>query len=155
MLPESGYLFNSGYIHAIAHSSDTTDRELHAMLAYLNSFTGDWWARRIVDRHVTAPVISNLPIPDWDTDQIEEVGKLGEELTARNEIDTLPGGRSVSRQPDVKEEDEATIRAKIEKLVADGFGLEKEQLETILEDFSDKACPSNQADEIRSQFEDE
>jgi len=97
MLPESGYLFNSGYIHAIAHSSDTTDRELHAMLAYLNSFTGDWWARRIVDRHVTAPVISNLPIPDWDTDQIEEAGKLGEELTARNDIDTLPGGRTVSR----------------------------------------------------------
>jgi hypothetical protein len=148
MLPESGFIYCSGYVHAVAHESSTPTKDLFALLGYLNSFTCDWWVRRIVDRHVTAPSINNLPIPDWDEDQRERAADLAAELTRRGGIETLPGGRTVPQDTGCGELDRDEIRARIESVVTDGFGIRSSEMETILQDFSDKACPSELEERI-------
>ncbi|WP_276247552.1 hypothetical protein [Haladaptatus sp. YSMS36] len=154
MLPESGYLYNAGYVHAVDHEKGTSPEKLFALLAYMNSFTCDWWCRRIVDRHVTAPVINNLPIPKWDDDQIADAAEIAAELTRRGGVKTIPGGHDVDQYAGRKDDDEIELRARIEHLVADGFNLDSTHLETVLNDFSDKACPKALSDAIGEEMED-
>jgi hypothetical protein len=154
MLPESGFVYCKGYVHAVAHESGTTTDELLALLAYFNSFTCDWWARRIVDRHVTSPSINNLPIPEWDDNQISEAADLAAELTRRGGTEILPGGRSVPVDTGHQETDRDEIVARIEQLVAEGFEVGDGEIETILNDFSNKACSGSLRTRIKELVED-
>jgi hypothetical protein len=147
-LPESGYLYSTGYVHGIEHNEQTDRNDSLALLGYLNSFTCDWWARRIVDRHVTAPVINNLPIPDWDSDQLEHVADIAAELTRRGGIETLPGGHQIESSDELVRESQSELIADIEVSVADGFDLSRTDLEVVLGDFSEKACPAELRGEI-------
>jgi hypothetical protein len=140
MLPEAEFLYCKGYVHAVDHKSETTTEELFALLAYFNSFTCDWWTRRIVDRHVTSPAINNLPIPEWNDEQIERAANLAAELTLRGGLESLPGGRSVLRNTGYDTTDRNEIRAQIESLVAKGYDLKPEEMATVLDDFSTKAA---------------
>jgi len=142
-LPESGYIFNSGYIHAVKHESGTSKEELLALVGYMNSFTGDWWVRRIVDRHVTAPSISNLPIPNWEEDEISEVASLVEEITVRDGIEVMAGGRRLESQEMYNDYPKEKLLTQIEEVVARGFGITDTEMKTILGDFSDKACDNS------------
>ena len=135
MLPEQGFIYCKGYIHAIDHDGEATSEELLALLAYLNSFTCDWWLRRIVDRHMNSPMTNNLPIPDWDDSQISRAADLAAELTRRGGI--------------YSSVDEDEIRAKIESLVTKGFELKRDELDTVLRDFTKKACSDDLRDRIR------
>jgi hypothetical protein len=154
MLPESGFVYCKGYVHAVAHESGTTAEELLALLAYFNSFTCDWWARRIVDRHVTSPSINNLPIPNWKDSQITHAADLAAELTHRGGTETLPGGRQVPEETEWKDADRDEIRAQIESIVAEGFELRRNELDTILSDFTTKACSDSLRERIRELVED-
>ena len=148
MLPASGYLYCAGYVHAVAHEPGISVRHLLALLGYLNSFTCDWWARRIVDRHVTAPAINNLPIPDWDGDQLEHVADIAAELTRRGGIETLPGDHRIQSRDELLGQSHSELVADIEVSVADGFDLSQADLEVVLGDFSEKACPAELRGEI-------
>lgn len=149
VLPESEFVYCAGYVHAVDHDSETSTEDLLALLGYFNSFTGGWWARRIVDRHVTAPVINNIPIPEWDEDQIQQVANLAGELTKRNGINTLPGGNPVPTGRDTDELEEMEIIARIEALVAKGYDIEREELDTVLSDFTTKAASNDLRDRIQ------
>jgi len=148
VLPASGYVYCAGYVHAVAHEPGTSVRQLLAFLGYFNSFTCGWWARRIVDRHVTAPVINNLPIPDWDGNQINDVAKIAAELTRRGGIEMLPGGYQIESSDELLGQRHSELVADIEVSVADGFDLSKADLEVVLGDFSEKACPADMRREI-------
>ena len=152
MLPASGYVYCAGYVHAVAHNPGTSVRHLLALLGYLNSFTGDWWARRIVDRHVTAPVINNIPIPDWDSDQIDRVADIAAELSRRGGIGTLPGGHQIQSSDEHLGQSHHELIADIEVSVADGFDLSRADLEVVLDDFSEKACSAEFRVEILSRM---
>ena len=153
MLPESGFVYCKGYIHAVNHESGTSPKELLALLAYLNSFTCDWWFRRIVDRHVNAPMINNLPIPDWGDEEISQAADFAAELTRRGGTEMLPGGRPVPTNTNLEEVDRDEIRARIESLVAKGFDIERDEMNTILRDFSDKAASDSLRSRIRELVE--
>jgi len=148
ILPETGYIYNSGYIHAIEHKEGTDQEQLFALLAYLNSFIGDWWARRFADRHVTAPIINNLPIPEWNEEQIKQASKLAIEMTSREGIEVAAGNRQIESVEELTDDTEVDIRAKIEGLVADGFNLQRDHVDTLLDDFSEDGCPSDMRDKI-------
>ena len=148
MLPASGYVYCAGYVHAVAHEPGTSLRHLLALLGYLNSFTCDWWARRIVDRHVTAPAINNLPIPDWGQGQIEHVADIVAELNRRGGIEMLPGGHSMVSNEELHGASHSELVADIEVVVADGFGLSRADLDGVLDDFSEKACPADMRHKI-------
>jgi hypothetical protein len=148
MLPESGFIYCKGYVHAVDHEPETTVREQLALLSYLNSFTCDWWLRRIVDRHVNAPMTNNLPLPDWTDDGITEAAMAAAELTRRGGIETLPGGRDVPSDTGFEDDSESEIRRRIEALTASGFGLGRREIETVLSDFTEEACSDALREEI-------
>lgn len=149
VLPESDFVYCAGYVHGVDHDADASREDLLALLGYFNSFTCGWWARRIVDRHVTAPVINNLPIPEWDSEEIQQVAELAGELTRRNGIETLPGGQTVPTSDSAESLDNDEIRARIESLVAKGYDLEREELDTVLSDFSMKAASQGLRERIQ------
>lgn len=142
-LPESGFLYSTGYIHAIEHRENTTWKKQLALLGFLNSLTADWWTRRIVDRHMTAPVINNIPLPDWSSKEIDEVARLSAELSRREDVQTLPGGVEIEVDTQHEDLDTSEIRAGIESIVLNGFELGSKGISTILNDFNSKACPNS------------
>jgi hypothetical protein len=102
---------------------------------------------------VTSPAINNLPIPEWNGEQISRAANLAAELTRRGGIDTLPGGRTVPSDTGYDDADRDEIIAQIESVVAKGFELKREELDTVLRDFSKKACSDDLRDRIRTLVE--
>jgi len=135
-LPDQGYLFSKGYVSGVV-TPDSTERDLMALLALMNSWTCDWWVRRFVDRHVTKQIIENIPLPDWDESTRDRVAGLASYLLEAVEV--LPGGRPVPAKASADSRTDAVVA--IEMLVLEGFGLDQHDLETILYGFSDNGCP--------------
>jgi hypothetical protein len=148
-LPERGYIHNKGYVHAVRHTQDATDEHLLALLGYINSYVCDWWARRFVDRHITAPVLNNLPLPDWTAEVIGEVAGATSALLARRGSDRLAGGRVV--QDSIPDRSDTELLALITARAAQGFGLTHPAVAAMLEDFSESeaACSEAQREAIR------
>ncbi len=131
-LPTNGLLPNTGYVHTVNTSESSMVQDL-ALLGYLNSLTCDWWTRRFVDRHVSAPVLNGIPLPAWSDETIAEVAGIVARLLSndesfRVEFSTSPYGSDTER---------ASAILVVEKAVADGFDLSREDIRTMLEDFSD------------------
>ncbi len=139
-LPEEGYVHNKGYVHAVRHASGTTTDALLALLGYLNTFTCDWWVRRFVDRHITAPVANNLRLPDWGSAETAEAAALAAALLASHGAQRLAGGITVTAVGSGSDTDRIV---RLEVLAARGFGLDRDDVALILDDFSDRpaACP--------------
>ncbi|MFC8307711.1 hypothetical protein ACFUMJ_31140 [Streptomyces olivaceus] len=139
-LPEVGILHNKGYIHAVMHDTagGANETKRLALLGLLNTITVDWWARRFVDRHVTAPVINQIPLPGWTNDQIERAASITASLLARSGYDRLAGGIAVT---DTRSDDTTTLLAELERLALDGYGLGQEALELISADFNSTGLP--------------
>jgi methylase of polypeptide subunit release factors len=135
-LPDQGYLFSKGYVSGVV-TADSTERDVMALLALMNSWTCDWWVRRFVDRHVTKQIIENIPLPNWDESAREHVAGLASYLL--EDIDMLPGGRPVPTKVACNSKTDALVE--IEMTVLDGYGLDGSDLTTILYNFSDKGCP--------------
>jgi len=108
----------------LRHTSGTTTRALLALLGFLNTFTCDWWVRRFVDRHVTAPVVNTAT------------------LLRESRQSTLAGSR---RLPKAAAMAHIEARVKLEVLAAQGFDLGPGDMATMLSDFSDgaAACPAS------------
>lgn len=143
-LPDKGYLHNKGYIHAVAHAPGTSPTALLALLGLLNTNTEDWWARRFVDRHVTAPVINNLPLPDLTPDDIEAVAGRTAVLLRNAGYIRLAGGIDVvdiaNGSPFAGDSSEHLL-AGSEAAVARGYGLRPDDLEIVRRDFSPQGFP--------------
>jgi len=139
-LPQDGFVHSKGYVHAIKHSAAASTDDLLALLGFLNTFTCDWWIRRFVDRHVTAPVVNNVRLPDWSAAQITRAATLAAVLLRDHGQTTLAAGRAL---PAPNGEQPWAARIELEVLAANGFGVSAQQMQTLLSDFSDgpAACP--------------
>lgn len=140
-LPEHGFLYSKGYVHGLRLNEASAD-VLMALLGYLNSFIADWWVRRFTDRHVTLPVLSQLPLPNWDGSAQQSVAAAASALTVRGGVESIAGGFEVSERPDLSDLADLELRARIEALVVRGFGLTLNLWRSAMEDFSNDACPS-------------
>ena len=138
LLPSHGYLPSTGYVHGLLQAQSTDLDSLAGLLAYLNSFICDWWARRVTDRHVTAPVINNLPLPNWDREEVEAAAKIARTLTVCGGTTQIVGNVTISAEIEGGNE---VLLADLERLVAIGFGLNKEDVAEMLKDFSARGCP--------------
>lgn len=146
-LPDAGWLPNNGSVHTIAVLTSASPQTILALLGLLNSVSLDWWARRFVDRHVTAPVVNNLPIPAWDEERVERVAALVAELLRRSGHSKLAGGVDLSKftfrdAVDV-EISTAGLRAEVDAIVAIGYGLDADDIGVVAEDFSEKGLPGD------------
>ena len=140
-LSERGTLHNKGYVHGIRHEPGTDPEQLLAFLCFLNTYTCDWWARRFVDRHVTAPVINNLRLPEWDRSVVSEAADIAAARLSAHGSVRLAGGIAVESGPGLRglTTDELTVRAEL--LALHGFGLTGDQVGVVLDDFSDRGLP--------------
>jgi hypothetical protein len=141
-LPVAGWIHNTGYVHAVRHSAESSPDKLLALLAFMNTYTCDWWVRRFVDRHVSAPVINRLPLPDWSAHQIKTASNIASDMLLRRGSEQLAGSILLDRSSATSRADDEVL-AELESLALVGFGLHREHLEVILEDFSDRGCPAN------------
>ncbi|WP_234821618.1 Eco57I restriction-modification methylase domain-containing protein [Mycolicibacter virginiensis] len=141
-LPAEGYLHNKGYIHAVAHAPGTSETVLLALLGLINTNIEDWWARRFVDRHVTAPVVNNLPLPDLAVGDIEALAARTAVLLRNAGYTMLAGGIDVveiADNPPFATQSYEQLRAGSEAIVARGYGLQPDDLAIIRRDFTDRA----------------
>ncbi|MFD9778349.1 Eco57I restriction-modification methylase domain-containing protein [[Kitasatospora] papulosa] len=141
-LPEAGILHNKGYVHAVMHDPTGTANETErlALLGLLNTVAVDWWARRFVDRHITAPIINQIPLPDWTDEHIQTAATITSSLLARRGYDRLAGGITVG---DASADDDTTLLARLEHLALDGYGLDRAALELIAADFNETGLPTS------------
>jgi hypothetical protein len=142
VLPEEGYLYSKGYVHGV-RAEDASPTSLLALLGLFNSFICDWWVRRFTDRHMTLPVLTNIPLPDWTEDVQFQVAGIVSCLLMRGGITRLPGGHKLSTDDSLKKCLESDLLARIENYVLKGFGIDWQHLATALTDFSDDACPES------------
>ena len=141
-LPEAGTLHNKGYIHGFRHEPDTAAEDLLALLCFLNTYTCDWWARRFVDRHVTAPVINNLRLPDWSAQERDRAADIASALLRRNGASLLAGSIDIGQPSDLDDLTDDELLVQAELLAMSGFGLAERHMDVVLEDFSDSGLPS-------------
>lgn len=134
----------AGYVHGIAHKPDTSATELLALLALLNTNTEDWWARRFVDRHVTAPVVNNLPLPNLDLQDLQGLAERAAVILVRNGYSRLGGDidvAAIARDSKHAQDSLEQLLGQSEAVVARGFGLTAEDIDLIRSDFSEKGMP--------------
>lgn len=143
-LPSDGFLHNKGYIHAVAHAPGSAAEALLALVGLLNSNTEDWWARRFVDRHVTAPVINNLPLPALNSEDVKQLADRTAVLLRNAGFKKIAGNIDVSvvaRQSPFNRDSRESLLAGLEATVARGYGLLPDDLEIIRRDFSNQGFP--------------
>ena len=140
-LPETGYIYSKGYVHGLRLLAPADTTQILALLAYVNSFTADWWTRRFVDRHMTQPVLANLPLPAWDDLRLDAASLLAGELLRRSGTTALAGGRMLPTTDDLAARPSNDLIVELERLVIAGFGLTQGDLRAVLTDFSDDGCP--------------
>jgi hypothetical protein len=137
------------------------------MLAWINSFTLDWLARQRIDKNVSAFIVRELrlPSPGAIRERIlahsalrltcnhagyaplwtEQVGEAWRELTPKHTWPVLAGDAA-----------RWAVRAAIDAVVADAYGLSREQYAHVLGSFSHKSYPKAPAlclaafDELKS-----
>jgi hypothetical protein len=147
VLDEKGFLYSKGYVHGLRTDGATVPNIL-ALLGYLNSFICDWWVRRFTDRHVTLPVLKNLPLPRWSEKDRTAVAELVSCLLVKGGTKRLPGGSVIPVDPRLQTVEEFDLLATIERRVLQGFGLRHHELRVALEGFSDNACPPQLRDKL-------
>jgi hypothetical protein len=134
VLPECGVLYSTGYAHGIAILSDASTIDILALLGVMNSVPVDWWARRLVDRHVTASIVRALPLPNWDEATRKDVGELVAGILQLNGITKIAGPRSI---PDPGRVDIEASLSRIDALVANGLGVSPNELRAMFDDFTE------------------
>jgi hypothetical protein len=127
-------LYSTGYAHGIAILSDASTIDILALLGVMNSVPVDWWARRLVDRHVTASIVRALPLPNWDEATRKDVGELVAGILQLNGITKIAGPRSI---PDPGRVDIEASLSRIDALVANGLGVSPNELRAMFDDFTE------------------
>lgn len=127
----------------------TDPQRVLALLGYVNTVVADWWARRFVDRHVTAPVVNQLALPDWTAGQIAQAASATSALLARRGYATLAGAVRVA---DATDADDDELLTSLNRLALDGFELDQEHLNVIGSDFNEKGFPQVLRNKIAATF---
>ena len=125
----------------MAAAADTPLQDTLALLCFLNTYCCDWWARRFVDRHITAPVVNNLRLPDWSEGQRAQAAAIARTLLVRRGTDRLPGRHAIEQAPEHEGHTDEELLVEAETLAAAGFGLTAQHMQVVLSDFSDRGCP--------------
>jgi len=129
-----------GYVHSLICPFATKDEKLF-LLAILNSLIADWYVRKFVDRHITAGIVSNIPLPSkYKDSDVIELSLVVNKLIALNGFQNYA--------PDNNEK--KNLYVNLNKKVFALYGLSKQEIQIVLDDFSEKALPTIIRKEILS-----
>ena len=124
-----------------------------AVLATLNSLSFDWQARRYVESHLTYFILNSLCFPRWEDTNWRRIGELAARLSCvddRFADFAAEAGVDYGPLTDAQRDDK---RAEIDALVAQGYGLDFDELRFIFTDFTLDAVPEHYRKLVAAKFE--
>ena len=127
--------------------------ELSAVLATLNSVTFDWQARRYVEMNINIFILNMLCFPKWDNTDWRRIGEFAARLSCvddRFADFAAEAGVEYGPLTDAQRDD---MRAEIDALVAQGYGLDIDELRFIFTDFTVDAVPEKYRELVVAKFE--
>lgn len=148
ILPPQVVVGSSALVDAAEFASAYADRLM--LCAILNTFAFDWCARQFVGSNVTLFVLKNLPIPPLGKSAQEFLSWSAARLSATHAgyaamLDEVAPdwrlGVENPRFPLVEEGERAKLRADMDAVVADAFGLTRANFALLLSTFSHKSDP--------------
>ena len=127
--------------------------ERSVTLGILNSLPFDWQARRYVETNMNFFILNMLCFPRWENTDWRRIGMLAAELSCvddRFRDFAAEVGVACGPLSDAVREDK---RAEIDALVAQGYGLNVDEMRFIFEDFTLDAVPQHYREQVIAKFE--
>ena len=123
------------------------------LLGNLNSIPFDWIARRYVESHLKYFILNMLCFPRWRDINWQRIGELAARLSCVDDrFADFASEAGVNYGPltDAQRDD---MRAEIDALVAQGYGLDIDELQFIFTDFTLDAVPEKYRELVIAKFE--
>ena len=123
------------------------------VLGVLNALSFDWQARRYVETNVTYFILNMLCFPRWRDINWQRIGTLAARLSCvddRFADFAAEAGVEYGPLTDAQRDD---MRAEIDALVAQGYGLDIDELQFIFTDFTLDAVPEKYRELVIAKFE--
>ena len=133
-----------------------TQRDEAFLVGVLSSMILDWYARRVVELHLTASILNNFPVPDADIDNdpvarrvVEVAGRLAavDEQYAEWAAEV---GVPVGSVTD--EESKQDLICELDACVAHLYGLDEDDLAVVYETFHEGADYSERHRAVLAHF---
>ncbi|MEZ0362641.1 hypothetical protein ACAG26_02905 [Mycobacterium sp. pUA109] len=150
LIPPQTFLLNSAPYLAFV---DGDHRQRAACCAVMNSLPFDWQARRFVENHLNYFVLELLTVPLLTDAAYDELVTLGTRLSCPDERFndvTDACGTTVGPLADDKR---LQLRARVDALVAHGYGLSLPDIDVVLADFTTEAVSSAHRKALREELE--
>lgn len=130
-----------------------TERDVLILLAFLNSLSFDWLVRRRVENKMAFGILNALPIPDAGS-HAERLAELAGGLSfVDDRYSDFAQRAGIDRGP-FEEAERLDAEAEIDARVARAYGLSKNDLERLLEDFNLQAVSAEQRQRMLAFFVD-
>lgn len=122
-------------------------------IGVMNSLTFDWQARRYVESNVVFFILNMLCFPHWDNADWQRIGHLAARLSCVDErFADFAAEVGVEHGP-LTDAEHKDMRAEIDALVAQGYGLDVDELRFIFTDFTLDAVPEHYRELVVAKFE--
>ncbi len=124
-----------------------------ATLGVMNSVPFDWQARRYVETNMNFFLLNMFCFPEWESTKWQRIGELAARLSCvddRFADFAAEAGVEYGPLTDPQRDD---MRAEIDALVAQGYGLDIDELQFIFTDFTLDAAPEKYRELVIAKFE--
>jgi hypothetical protein len=150
LIPAETFLLNSiRYLVFV----DGGHRERAACCAVMNSLPFDWQARRFVETDVLYFILELMSVPELTDDAYAELVSLGAELACPDDRFALVAAECGVMPHEFAPEEKTAKRARIDAIVAHGYGLRPANLPTLFADFTLSAVTQHHRDIMQAELE--
>jgi hypothetical protein len=146
-----GILPAKGYAHWLLFGHTRWDDRL-LLIGLLNSAILDWFARRVVDRHVTDRLLRILPVPTYTKTRslenfiIQCASALSKKTMARGELPTIDA--------EIQQLEPREIRIRLDAAAFFYYGVSAKDAAMVFEDFSEDAFDESYRSAVRKLLSD-
>ena len=124
-----------------------------AVLGVMNSLPFDWLARRYIETHLNFFILEMLCFPEWRATNWQRIGSLAARLSSVDQrffdfADDVGVDHGV-----LADGERGSMRAEIDALVAQGYGLTADELAFVFTDFTEDAVSSSYRARVLQKFE--
>jgi hypothetical protein len=128
------------------------DRDRAACLGVMNSLSFDWQARRWVEISVNFFILEGLRVPALDDETYGRVAKAAARLSCPDgRYEAFAEANGVEVGP-LRDDERERLLVEVDALVARAWGLDTDDLETVIDDFTVAAVPEGYRDRLRHRF---
>ena len=125
------------------------------VLGILNSIPFDWFVRRYIETTFNFYILNMLCFPSPDATRWQSIGQFAARLSCVDDrFADFAAEAGVEFGP-LPEGDRDDMRAEIDALVANAYGLSADELRFVFTDFTDNAVPQSYRDLVITKFEQE